>query len=193
MTTCLLYFDGFSDLQVVVAAGRLAGAGRFIPIAPEDRPYRSESHQVYLPAATLAQMPPDEVNVLLIPGGDLTPLLDDPVLLRLVKRVCVRERIVAAIGGGVALLGRSGVLSGRRFTCNARDSEPDRDTLERYYANAVYTGAEVEVDGSIITAQGQAFIEFGIEVAARAGCFPTPAERERACRWLKNRPPETSA
>jgi putative intracellular protease/amidase len=193
MTTCLLYFDDFSDLQVVVAVGQLADSGRLIPIAPEDRPYRSESHQVYLPAATLAQMPPEEVDVLLIPGGDVTPLLADPVLLRLVKRVCARERIVAAIDGGVVLLGRSGVLSGRRFTCCARDREPDRDTLEQYFANAVYTGAEVEVDGPVITAQGQAFVEFGIEVADRARCYPTPTERERVGNWLKNRPLGTSA
>ena len=78
------------------------------------------------------------------------------------------------------------MLRGKRFTGQAREFEYSAEALSRDFQGAVYTGKDVVVDENVVTAMGQAFIEFGVELAALAGVFPSADAKSHDLRWFKN-------
>jgi putative intracellular protease/amidase len=189
MKTYVLYYDGFAEFEVIIAIGNLASKGDIVPVAIENRPYVSEEKQTFLPAVTISEVNPGDVDVFLIPGGDTGSIIDNKDLGELLLRLYKQDKIIGAICGGVLLLGHHGILEGKSFTCFARGYEIDDATREKYFPNARYQGHDVVVDGKIITAMGQAFVEFGTEVADAAGVYGSAEERENDYRWIKNLTP----
>jgi putative intracellular protease/amidase len=186
MTCGVLYYDGFAEFEIVVALGTFARRAQIVPVATKKRPYLSEEQQTFLPARLVRSLDPTQVDVFLIPGGDPTPIMEDPDIARLLVALHQRSRIIGAIGAGVALLGHLGLLQGRRFTGAARGHEFDAATLAARFKGGHYTSEGVTVDGHLVTAQSQAFVEFALAVGRLAGVYATEAERERDYRWLKN-------
>lgn len=86
--------------------------------------------------------------VVFVGGGGAAVYFDDPVAHALARRAYELGRIVAAICIAPSTLAHAGLLSGRRAT--AFESQK-RDLVSH---GATYTGAPVEVDGTIITANG---------------------------------------
>lgn len=96
-----------------------------------------------------------DAEMLIIPGGQpgATNLCNHRGLEMLIRRLAALGKPMAAICAGPTVLGRCGVLKGRRVTV----FPGYEDELE----GAEYTGAFVEEDGNIITAVGPgAAIEF---------------------------------
>ncbi len=186
MKTYVLYYDGFAEFEVIIAVGNLAQKSDIVPVAVENRPYVSEEKQTFLPAKTISEISADDVDVFLIPGGDFNSIIDNLDLKNLIVELDKKKKIIGAICGGVVFLGHSGVLNGRNFTCYARDYEIDEATKEKYFKNAVYLEKDVVVDNNIVTAMGQAFIEFGVEIADMTGLYSTPEDQERDYKWMKN-------
>jgi len=184
--TGVLYYDSFGEFEAVIALQQLAPKGEILGVALERRPCVSEEKQVFLPGLTVAEAKAEEFDVFIIPGGDATPLIPNEELRAFLKALHARGKIIGAICGGVILLGAAGLLRGKRFTGEAREFENSAEKLSRYFSGAVYTGEDVVVDGTIVTAMGQAFVEFGIEVAALAGIFPTAEAKSHDLRWFKN-------
>jgi len=186
MRTYVLYYDGFAGFEIIIAVANLASKGDIISFALEQRPYTSEEKLTFLPDCLAAEIDPMDVDVLLIPGGNIVPIILDPDLHQLVNSVYNAGKIIGAICGRTLLPGEVGILDGKRFTGAARDYEFDDKTLERYFKRAIYTGEDVVVDSNIITAMGQAFVEFGVEIADNAGVYGSPEERENDYKWIKN-------
>ncbi len=190
MKGAVLYYDGFTEFEVVIACGNIAtlgdGKGEIVAVALENRPYRSEEKQRFLPDKTIDNLNADDVDVFLIPGGDITPIIDDPRLKKLLTALNEKNKVIGAICGGVNILGYTGLLENRRFTCSAAGYPPDRETLAKYFKDCIFVDNDVVVDDNIITAQGQAFIEFGVEIAQKMGFYRDEQERERDYKWIKN-------
>ena len=55
-----------------------------------------------------------------------------------------------------------------------------------YYAESTVLEDHVVVDGNIITAQGQAYVEFAVELVRQMGLYKNQAEYDEDLRWLKN-------
>ena len=72
---------------------------------------------------------------------------------------CVQNgKFIGAICAAPSILGRKGLLSGRKATCFPG--------FEEFLEGADFTGAPVEHDGNIITARGAGVaIEFGLKLA----------------------------
>jgi putative intracellular protease/amidase len=182
----VLYFDGFCEFEVVIACGILAQKAEIIGIALEQRPFVSEEKQIFLPTALVGELTADDLNVLLVPGGDVTPLLDNPELKKLIVDLNARGRLIAGICGGAILLGSFGILDGRRFTGSARGYEFDEEALGRHFSRAEYAGGDVVIDGNVVTGMGQAYVEFGVAVGERAGIYSGDEEKQHDLCWLKN-------
>ena len=182
----VLYYDRFGEFEAVIALQILASKAEVVGVALERRPYVSEEKQVFLPDTTVAEADAGDFDVFLIPGGDASPLLENEDLKIFLTALYARGTIIGAICGGVLPLGAFGLLRGKRFTGEAREFEYTPATLDRYFQGAAYTGEDVVVDGTIVTGMGQAFVEFGVELASRAGIYPTAAEKHHDLRWFKN-------
>jgi protease I len=102
--------------------------------------------------------------VIFVGGGGAETYFDDPVAHNLARTADALGRVVAAICIAPSILARAGLLRGVKVTAFGSQE----DDLRRHGAR--WTGAPVQVDGRIITANGPAAArDFGVAIADALG------------------------
>lgn len=108
--------------------------------------------------------PADYDAVVFVGGGGAQVFFDDPDAHALARGAFENKRVVAAICIAPSILARAGLLDGVRATA----FPSQRDDLIAH--GALWSNGPVEVDGSIITANGpDAARAFGLAIAASLG------------------------
>ena len=131
-------------------------------------PVRSEDGFNVLPDRPFEAFCREEVDCLLLPGiWEPLPVLLDGRNIRFLEQFRGDGAlVVAALSSAPLLLGRAGLLEGRRFTSGVFEEFLDafpvmpREGIQRTFL--------VE-DGNLITAHGEAFREFAVAAARRVG------------------------
>ncbi|GJE27089.1 DJ-1/PfpI family protein [Methylobacterium organophilum] len=123
-------------------------------------PIRSATGLMLIPDTTLAEAP--DFDVLCVPGGSgINALLTDETVLAFLRDKASRARFVTSVCTGSLVLGKAGLLAGRRATTHWNAL----DFLPRLGATSVEQ--RVVQDGSLITAGGvTSGIDFGLIVVA---------------------------
>ena len=131
-------------------------------------PVKSEDGFTILPDRDLAEFHREEFDSLVLPGiwEPLPVMLDNRIIRFLEKLRGDDEILIAAISAGPLLLGKAGLLEGKRFThgvfeefLDAFPVMPRENTVRTYLVE----------DGNLITAYGGAFREFAAAVARKLG------------------------
>lgn len=131
-------------------------------------PVKSEDGFTILPDRDLTEFRREEFASLVLPGiwEPLPVLLDDRIIRFLEQFREDDGLLIAAISAGPLLLGRAGLLEGKRFThgvfeefLDAFPVMPRENTVRTYLVE----------DGNLITAYGGAFREFAAAVARKLG------------------------
>ena len=131
-------------------------------------PVKSEDGFTILPDRDLTEFCREEFDSLVLPGiwEPLPVLLDNRIIRFLEQFRGDGDILIAAISAGPLLLGKAGLLEGRRFTHGVFEEFLDAfPVMPRENAVRTYL---VE-DGNLITAYGGAFREFAVAVARRLG------------------------
>jgi len=183
MKIALFYYDGFSEFEVVLI-GLFFRRHELISIALEQREYKSEECQRFSVDQTLQEVDVDSIDLLVIPGGEPDLLVANQELKRFVESLLARNKKVAAICGGAAALAGMGLLKGKKCTGLSSGVTPDQPSYP-YFSEAIVSEEHVVVDGNIITAQGQAYVEFAIELVRQMALYPEE-ELGEALKWFKN-------
>jgi putative intracellular protease/amidase len=184
MKIALFYYDGFAEFEIVSACLLLHHQHDIISIALEDRVYTSEEQQRFCVDKVIKDVDADSIDLLIIPGGDPIPLMDNQELKGFIEDLVRKNKKVGGICGGAILLAGLGVLKGKRCTGDTSGVGPD--DVVKYYSESIVSDEYVVVDGNIITAQGQAYAEFAVALADQMGLFKNKAEPEDCLNWLKN-------
>lgn len=153
----ILVSDGYEELELLEPKQTLerSGATMFV-VAPArdrvkgiDRGKRKQSVPVDVP---LESAKPEDFHALLLPGGseNAEHLISNPEAMKFVGNFLRRHKLVAAIGEGIEILGRSGVLRGRMVAAN------DSLQAELTEAAAIAVDEGVVCDGNLITARSLA-------------------------------------
>lgn len=181
-----LLYEGYAGFELVFAANNLA---RFKTrtVGFGKAPCRSLENLWTVVDMDVEELNPDEVDLLIIPGGRPSDIINDPkikgkvdIFLEKIRQIDRRGGKLAAICGGPEWLGTAGVLDGRR--CTHSQSEP-----AKAFGKAVFTNEYVTIDGNIITAQGQAYAEFAVEMGRQMGIYKTEEEARADLNWLRDR------
>ena len=98
----------------------------------------------------LTSIAPGNVELMIIPGGDIKEI-DDPAVWNYLREVNDHNGMIAAICAGVDVLEHAGILDGIRSTHS--------------------TESDVVVDGNVITSRANGYVDFAIEVAGELGLF----------------------
>ncbi|MFH0819578.1 MAG: DJ-1/PfpI family protein [bacterium] len=102
----------------------------------------------------------DYDGVVFVGGPGMVEMVEHQGLIQLAQNFYQAGKLVAGICVAAAILAKAGILTGKRATCWGG--------AKNYLVQggAIYTGASVEVDGKIITANGPpAAHEFGHKIA----------------------------
>lgn len=185
MKIALFYYDGFAEFEIVLASLLFHREHDIISIALENREYKSEECQRFCVDQVIKDVDVDSVDLLVIPGGDPAPLVGNQELKSFIEKLVSRNKRVGAICGGASLLAGLGILEGRKCTGNTFGVRPGDDEY-KYYSGAMLSDEYVVVDGNIITAQGQAYVEFAVELGRQMGLIKSKEEYDECTRWFKN-------
>ncbi|HNT75744.1 MAG TPA: DJ-1/PfpI family protein [Anaerolineae bacterium] len=184
MKIALFYYDEFAEFEVVLACLIFRRHG-LVTVALEDREYRSEEGQRFCVDQVIRDVDMDSIDLLIIPGGDPATLVGNHELKTFVESLVAKNKKVAGICGGAAVLAGFGLLKGKKCTGLGSGKMPDIPEYQ-YFADATFLDDHVVVDGNLITAQGQAYVEFAFELVRQMGLCGTEEECQAGIRWFKN-------
>jgi putative intracellular protease/amidase len=121
--------------------------------------------------------------LLVIPGGNPAPLVDNQELKSFIEKLVDRHKKISGICGCASLLAGLEILKGKKCTGMASGVNPSGNSY-KYYSESTLSEEQVVVDGNIITAQGQAYVEFAVELARQMGLYKNKDDED--LKWFKN-------
>lgn len=133
-------------------------------VAAALEPVRSANGPRFLPEVTLETCP--QPDVLLVPGGwGVRAALDDAALVAWIRSMGAQAETLAGVCTGSMLLGKAGLLDGKRATTHWRSLAWMRSSFP---AVTVVTDQHVVEDGNVLTSAGiSAGIDLGLRLVSR--------------------------
>lgn len=183
MNVCVLYYDGFCEFEVVLAVNQFRENA--FSAALENRVYISEERQKFLPDKTIQELNPDDIDLLIIPGGNSTQLYEKEELREFILKLNEKNKKIAGICGGAELMAYYGLLDNRKANGDSEGFKVN-ESNKLTYEKINIVDEDVVLDGNCITSIGKAFIEFAIEIGKVMNVYKDEEEIKSDYRWLKN-------
>lgn len=161
MKVAILLSNGFEEIEAIAPMDVLRRANINCEYYSIDGIEVEGAHGIKIRAnRLLLDSDMSDVDMIVLPGGmpGAKNLAENPQVQQLIKEFDRQNKYIAAICAAPALvLGRSGVVRGRKVTCYPG--------MEGYLSNSTYCSDIVVVDNNIITSQGPATaLPFGFEL-----------------------------
>ena len=176
----LFLYDEMAEFEIMLAAYHLGMEGfEIVPTSYADIVKSKIGIEYKIRASVQEALEMKDIAGLLITGGHRCDLRNE--LKELIRRLDKETTLLAAICAGPQYLARAGVLTGRSYTTSlqkwsAEDEKrfggPDPFPRETFRVQRVVR------DGHIITAYGNAFVDFAVEIFDYFRLFTDDAERE---------------
>ena len=151
-TVYVFLADGFEEMEAFASVDVLRRAGMPVQMisVTEDEIVRGAHDIPVLCDKNIANCDFYDAGLILLPGGlpGATTLAECEDLHKLILDFAAAGKPMAAICAAPMVLGKLGVLKGKKATCYPG--------FDKYLEGAEYTGALVEQDGNIITGKGPA-------------------------------------
>ncbi len=149
---------GFEEVEALAPVDILRRAGVDVKtVSVKDSRYVKSAHSVIIKAdIILREADLNNATMLILPGG--MPGAEELAACHRLNKALIQHNdkngLIGAICAAPMVLGKLGLLEGRRATCYPG--------FETYLAGAEYTGKKVETDRNIVTAYGPgAAFDFG--------------------------------
>jgi len=146
----VFFADGFEEIEALTSVDVLKRAGAdvvMVSVTPNE--IVTGAHEVpVLCDKNIESCDMMDADLLLLPGGmpGAQTLGECEYLCKALKRQAAEGKPVAAICAAPMVLGKLGILNGKKATCYPG--------FEGFFDGADYTAAPVERDGNIITGKG---------------------------------------
>ncbi|WP_078382714.1 DJ-1/PfpI family protein [Sutcliffiella halmapala] len=124
---------------------------------------------------------PSDFDILIIPGGDPGELVNEKHLLNIIRGFDAQNKYIAAICGAPTFLAAAGVLKERKYSTSIEEPEYTSLFDEQYKSEK-----DVTVCENLITAEGNAYIEFAIEVGKKLKIFKDREDELETVLFFKN-------
>lgn len=151
---------GFQPIEYSESRRALEEAGYEVKVASTTKTAVDSRGQEYAMDLTLDEASAKDFDAILFVGGPGTKdHFDDPEFQRLAKEFYAAGKLTTAICAAPVILGRAGLLKGKKVTSFPSHVENVQQT------GGLHTGNSVERDGLIITADGPgSAYKFGEEI-----------------------------
>lgn len=184
----LFIYDDMADFEMTLGAHLLGlGVGKeIIPIAYEDKLITSKPGIIYRPAKLVKDVLDLEVDGLVIPGGWNGEIRVE--LITLIQKLFDEGKLVSAICAGPRFLAKAGILEKVKYTTTlatwseelkARFNEGDPFPRNNYVKSRVVR------DKNVITAVGNAFVDYAIELCDYFKGFESEENRKQYTDMIK--------
>ncbi|WP_240768071.1 MULTISPECIES: DJ-1/PfpI family protein [Paenibacillus] len=168
INTHVLIYDGFVNFEIMLATYLMKTQGEIITLGLNSDMVNSYEGFIVKPHKDIKEIDFDEVEILLIPGGDIGAIEGNHQLTSLIKRLDTNGKYIGAICSGVELVKQAGVLEGKEFTEN------------RINNDETYT-----VSQNIITAKANGYVDFAIELGKMLNIYSDEDDYNETIRFFK--------
>lgn len=182
---CVFLFNGFSDWEISYLTPEINKNKEFelVYFSKDGNPVTSMGGLQIMPTTSLRKLNPDDVNMLILPGGTAWEKGENKEIENLTLELFKTGKSIAAICAATTFLGQLGVLNDLKHTSN--DLSYLKVIAPEYAGSENYQSALAAVDKNIITANGVAPIEFAREVFKKSG-LKSDDEIEKWFQLFKN-------
>jgi protein deglycase len=157
----LFIYEGYCEFEISTAISMLRSTHDLHICAVEKRLFRSEAGLNTYPDLSIDEVVIDEYDVLIIPGGDLQPILEEQLLFDLVNSFSLKGKIIAAICSGGYVLAKAKVLNDIPYTVTLTK---EQRKCFGCFQEEHYSYQPLVVCNNILTAQGHAYVDYGIQL-----------------------------
>ncbi|MDF2530846.1 MAG: thiamine biosynthesis protein ThiJ [Clostridia bacterium] len=182
---CFIYNE-MADFEMVLACQFLKYMKKFelIPVAYSMEPVMSNPGLVYQPSVTVKQaLEYDDIEGLIIPGGWNDEQREE--LTQLIQKLYSKGVLTAAICAGPQYLARAGILDNSKFTTTLTKEYLESIGKEDFFPRQNFLRQNVVRDGHVITAVGNAFVDFAAEIADYFNMFSNNEEKQGYIKHFK--------
>ncbi|MGQ3479720.1 DJ-1/PfpI family protein [Paenibacillus sp. TY11] len=144
MKSHVLIYDGYVSFEIMLATYFLKTKGDIVTIGVSKDPVMSHEDFKVIPSIDLSEVVTDDIQLLIIPGGDITELKTNKRVLSLINTLNNDNKFIGAICSAADLLEVAGVSN--------------RITQQLNNPNGV------EINENIITAKANKYVDFAIEL-----------------------------
>lgn len=183
MKVYVYYFDNMGVREIAYAMSGFYN--QIVAIAKEKRVYESCENIKVVPDITVAEVDPDDVDLLIIPGGNPDLICSDEGFKKLVLKLNEKGKYISGICAGAMAMARFGILDNKRGNGDAEGFVIKTEVDREAYKNVKIVPDGVVVDGNCITAISRAAIEFAVELSDVMGVYKNEQERKEDYDWLK--------
>lgn len=180
---CFIY-EGFVDFEISLALTELNLDEGFqvVYIAYEKTPLKSSAGFTIIPDKIVSDITSsNDFEALIIPGGFIRPL--KPELKELILDFDNKNKLIAAICAGPEFLAKAGLLEHRKYATSMFPSDYEEKNEPDPFPRNNYIETRVIKDANIITARGNAFVDFALEIWDWLNCYDHETEKEE-CKEL---------
>ncbi|MFW9845720.1 MAG: DJ-1/PfpI family protein [Candidatus Thorarchaeota archaeon] len=181
MKTYVLLYNGFVQFEIMLTLLLLKDKSEILTFTIDEKTVLCHEKLNVLAELGLEDVSPDDVDLLLIPGGEPGAYKDRNDVNSLIREIYNQGKHIAAICGGPEFLANAGVITGKRITHGHTE-----EYASVVFADCIIEDEDVVVEGNIITARGQAYAEFAVEICRQLDLFENEEEAIETLNWLKN-------
>ena len=167
----VLIANGTEEIEALTPVDVLRRAGVECDLVSVNGTYPIGSHGITVKAdKTIDDVDLLDYGAIVVPGGmpGATNIADNSKVINALKNAMQKNKVVAAICASPAVvLVTSGLIDGKTATCYPAQAFIEMMSVTNY------TGADVEVDGNVITANGpKAVMKFALAICEKLGVNP---------------------
>lgn len=162
MKKCIIFLaEGFEEVEALTPVDLLRRVKLEVQtVSVDNTDYVTGSHGICIKAdCKLKDFNKNEAGILILPGGmpGTNHLLENETLCELLREFHEKNKRIAAICAAPMILGKLGLLEGKKATCYPG--------YEEDLKGAAYVKEEVVTDGNITTSRGMGTaVAFGLEL-----------------------------
>ncbi|MBY0123583.1 DJ-1/PfpI family protein [Bacillus sp. S/N-304-OC-R1] len=164
MNLYVLIYDGYAHFEADLIGWMKGRSDKLVTVSLGGQEIHSAEGFIMKPHVTIDEVDANDVDAFIVPGGDSPSILGNEKLQELLKKLDEKNILIGAICYGPLLLGESGILKERKFTTTVTSDLELFNTFE----GGKFVDEGVVVDGHIVTAKGEDYVDFALTVCRLA-------------------------
>ncbi|MGM7701890.1 DJ-1/PfpI family protein [Pseudalkalibacillus sp. Hm43] len=181
MKVLFFLYDGYVDWEISPLSYMLSISDIAIETVALTEEVTHKGMFKIMPDLNIEDCDPSEYEMLIIPGGEPAPLDKEERLLDLIRKFDEQGKYIAAICGAPTFLAATGILRERKYSTSIEEPE-----YLHYFDQTFKSESDVTVCENLITAEGNAYIEFSVAVGKELKIFEDREDELETVLFFKN-------
>ena len=178
-STYVFIYDTFAQFEVVLANYFLKHKGKVITFGIDNDKVTSHEEFITVPHKSIDEIDVDDIDLLIIPGGDPSKVKEKEKLYNLIKEVNKKDKLIGAICAAPVHLAKAGILNNRKYTTTLDINSIKEFNIENF------VDENVVVDEKLITAKASGYVDFAIELGKQVEVFEDENDLDETIRFFK--------